>query len=224
MRPIGFSTGSLAPGNTRLALEMLRSHRTTAIELSALRTSEVDEVLQVVREVKLEHFQYISFHAPSKWNGMGEREFLQVAAEIIHRGWPIILHPDAIQEWDAWHQLGSQVVIENMDGRKPVGRTVEELTPIFDKLPLARYCFDVGHARQIDPTMKLAQDLLNAFGSRLSEFHVSDVNEYFAHVRLTRESVQLYGPLLQQFPHVPIILETPVMGEELAEQLSFTGH
>jgi hypothetical protein len=219
MRPIGFSTGSLAPGNTRLALEMLRHYRTTAIELSALRTSEVEEVVQVVREVKLEQFQYISFHAPSKWNGMSEREFLNAAAEIIKQGWPIILHPDAIQEWDSWHQLGSQVVIENMDGRKPVGRNVEELQNIFDRLPLARFCFDVGHAKQIDPTMKLAQDLLNAFGSRLSEFHVSDVNEHFAHVRLSRESMQLYGPLLQQFPHVPIILETPVAGEEMTEQL-----
>lgn len=111
---------------------------------------------------------------------MSERDFLTQAAEIIRRGWPIILHPDAIQEWDAWHQLGNQVVIENMDGRKPVGRTVEELLPIFERLPHARFCFDVGHSRQIDPTMKLAQELLEAFGSRLSEFHVSDVNEHFA--------------------------------------------
>lgn len=45
--PIGFSTGSLAPGNTRLALEMLHHHHTSAIELSALRTSEVEEVVRV---------------------------------------------------------------------------------------------------------------------------------------------------------------------------------
>lgn len=219
MRPIGFSTGSLAPGNSRLALEMLRSHRTSAIELSALRTSEVSDVLQVVREVKLDQFQYISFHAPSKWNGMGERDFLEQAAEIIHRGWPIILHPDAISEWDSWHQLGSQVVIENMDGRKPVGRTVEELLPIFDRLPYARFCFDVGHARQIDPTMKLAQELLEAFGLRLSEFHVSDVDDKFAHVRLGQQSMQSYRRLWEPFPDVAIILETPVTSEEMSEQL-----
>ncbi len=220
MHPIGFSTGSLAPGNTRLALQLLRLHHTTAVELSALRTSEMEEVLQVVREVKLDQFRYISFHAPSKWNGMSERDFLNEAQDILHRGWPIILHPDAINEWEAWQKLGSQVVIENMDGRKPVGRTVEELTPIFDRLPLARFCFDVGHARQIDPTMKLAQELLEAFGSRLSEFHVSDVNEQFAHVRLGRESMQSYSALLKQFPHVPIILETPVTGAEMSEQLA----
>jgi hypothetical protein len=219
MRPWGFSTGAISPGNIRRALEMLRPHRPTAVELSALRTGEVLEAIAVAEQLDLKTFQYVSVHVPSKWNGLTELEFLKLAEPILRRRLPLILHPDAIMEWEAWRGLGELVVIENMDGRKPAGRTVEELLPVFQLVPEARFCFDIGHARQIDPTMQLGAELLDAFKPRLVEIHLSNVNDQFQHEPLTMESMMDFEVLLKSVPTIPIILETPVSAAAIAEQL-----
>jgi len=224
LRPLGFSTGSLSPGNARQALAMLSHHATTAIELSALRTTELDEVLEVAAGTNWSAFRYISFHAPSKFNGTTEAEVLRKMKPIIERQWPIILHPDAITDWAAWEKLGSLVTIENMDGRKPNGRTVGELESIFARLPEARFCFDIGHATQIDPTMKLARELVTEFGHRLIEVHLSVVDDAFGHQPLTSESMKNFAPVLRGLVgSSAIILETPVDEKTMVEQLRLVG-
>ena len=219
-RPLGFSTGSLSPGNARQALEMLSPHATTAIELSALRTSELAEVLRVAARTDWSPFHYVSFHAPSKFNGITEAQVLRKLEPITRKHWPIIVHPDVITDCQAWQQLGSLVTIENMDGRKPSGRTVAELEPIFAQLPRAKFCFDIGHAAQIDPTMMLARELVTAFGDRLVEVHLSVVDDTFAHQPLTVESMKSFAPVLQELVGSPaIILETPVDETTMMQQL-----
>ncbi|MFT3878745.1 MAG: hypothetical protein QM703_03680 [Gemmatales bacterium] len=220
LRPIGFSTGSLSPGSAHQALSMLSGNVTTAIELSALRTHELDEVLKAAVETDWSTFRYISFHAPSKFNGITEAEVLSKLKPIIDRRWPIIVHPDVITDWAAWRRLGSLVTIENLDGRRAAGRSVEELKPVFAQLPQARFCFDIGHAAQIDPTMKLAKELVEAFGDRLIEVHLSVVDDAFSHQPLTVESMRQFAPVLRQLPGSPaIILETPVDETTMMEQL-----
>ncbi len=223
-RPFGFSTGSLSPGNARQALSMLSRHITTAIELSALRTSELAEVLRVAASTDWSPFNYVSFHAPSKFNGITEAQVLRKLEPITRKRWPIIVHPDAITDWEAWQQLGSVVTIENMDGRKPSGRTVAELEPIFAQLPKAKFCFDIGHAAQIDPTMKLAKELVAAFGERLIEVHLSVVDDAFSHQPLTAESMKHFAPVLNGLSGSPaIILETPVDESTMMEQLQLVS-
>jgi hypothetical protein len=63
-----------------------------------------------------------------------------------------------------------------MDKRKPAGRSAAELGRIFAELPDATFCFDIGHARQFDPTMTEAWLILKEFGSKLRQVHVSEVN------------------------------------------------
>jgi len=219
-RPLGFSTGSLCPGNARQALSMLSRHATTAIELSALRASELDDVLEVASISDLSSYQYVSFHAPSKFEGITEAQLLSKLDVISKKRWPIIVHPDVITNWTAWETMGSLVTIENMDARKPDGRTVAELVPIFTRLPQAKFCFDIGHAAQIDPTMSLARELVAAFGDRLVEVHLSVVNDEFYHLPLALESMKRFNPILNQLPaDVSIILETPVLESAMAEQL-----
>jgi hypothetical protein len=220
LHPLGFSTGSLSPGNARQALSMLSRQATTAIELSALRANELDEVLNVITSTDWSAFHYVSSHAPSKFNGITEAEVLRKLKPIIERRWPIIVHPDVITDWAAWHKLGALVTIENMDGRKPSGRTVAELETIFAQLPMAKFCFDIGHAAQIDPTMKLAGDLVDAFGDRLVEVHLSVVNDAFGHQPLTMESMRQFVPVMKRLVSSPaIILETPVDESTMTEQL-----
>lgn len=208
---LGFSTGSLSPGDARRAVEMLRPYRTTAIEISALRFHELDETLALISTPALEEFQYVSFHVPSRLNGLSEVELLTRLEPVVLKRTPIVVHPDVIADWSAWRQLGELVVIENMDGRKPVGRTVAELQLIFSKLPQARFCFDIGHAAQLDPSMKLAYDLVQQLGDRLVEVHLSFVDDRYAHQPLTKATMDRFSPLLCQLPTaVAVILETPV--------------
>jgi hypothetical protein len=65
----------------------------------------------------------------------------------------MIVHPDAMHIPAKWARFGDLLCIENMDKRKPIGQTVTDLADIFEALPRASLCFDIGHARQVDPTM-----------------------------------------------------------------------
>ena len=85
---------------------------------------------------------------------MNEAAVADLLAPCIERGWPIILHPDAIGDHGCWRAFGRWACIENMDDRKITGRTAEELEPHFDRLPDATFCLDLGHARQVDPTLE----------------------------------------------------------------------
>src|SRR5450759_1547757 len=123
-----------------------------------------------------DRFSYIAFHAPSRIEPSAEADVVGRLEGVAQRGWPVILHPDAIHDYSLWRRLGNALCIENMDRRKPVGRTVAELESVFDELPEAGFCFDIGHARQVDSTMTEAYFLLRHFGGRLRQLHVSAVN------------------------------------------------
>jgi len=75
-------------------------------------------------------------------------------------GIPVVVHPDTIYSGAVWRTFGASIYIENMDKRKPVGRTAGELKSLFERFPEAGLCFDIGHARQVDPTMGQATMIL----------------------------------------------------------------
>lgn len=140
---------------------------------------------------------------------------------VARRGWPVILHPDAIHDFRQWRAFGDRLCIENMDHRKPVGRTVQELRPVFARLPRASFCLDVAHARQCDPSMRLAARLLDAFGDRLAEVHVSELDAHSRHVRLTRAGIRDVRRVAGLIPpHVPAIIEAPVLPHEVDAELA----
>jgi sugar phosphate isomerase/epimerase len=118
-----------------------------------------------------------------------------------------VAHPDTFDDVAAYRELGSLLVLENMDRRKHDGRTVEELARWFDELPEARFCLDVAHAWAVDQSMTVAHELLDAFASRLSHLHVSSVDESCDHTSLTSEHETLFAPVLGRCVDVPWILE-----------------
>ena len=220
---IGFSTGSIALGNVQDGLRVASHGRTTAVELSALREDELDPLLRVLDQLreKLAKFQYVSFHAPSQLRRISEPELVAKLKPIADRGWAIIVHPDMIKDFGLWRELGRAVCIENMDKRKVTGRTARQLRHIFEELPEATFCFDIGHARQVDPTMQEAESMLEAFRGRLRQIHLSHVNSQSHHERLNYESIIAYQSVAHWFDRsIPIILETPVQQEQVEEELS----
>ncbi len=218
MRPVGFSTGALALADFRSALRMLDGKPVDAVELSALRQAELLPLLSAVPSLPLQRFSHVSIHLPSQFDPGWEAGIERHLHPVLERGWPLVLHPDAISDFGLWRELGAAVCIENMDKRKPLGRSVRELAPIFDRLPEATFCFDIGHARQYDPTMNEAWLLLRAFGPRLAQLHVSEVNTRSRHDVLSFTSILAFQSVAEMVPEdVPLIVESPV-GEAMIER------
>lgn len=219
---IGFSTGSIALDDVRRGLQIATHRRANAVELSALREDELDPLLASLDRLEndLKPFEYVSFHAPSKRKRFTEVEFVQKLRNVADRGWAIIIHPDVIEDFSLWRSLGRAVCIENMDKRNGVGRTAAQLRTIFEKLPDATFCFDIGHARQVDPTMQEAETFLECFHDRLRQVHMSYVNSQSRHERLNFESIRSF----QRVAHwltgaIPIILETPVESDDVEDEI-----
>jgi hypothetical protein len=221
METIGFSTGSLARGDVRAALELLQRHRTGCIELSALRVNELDPLLRCLPGLPLQAYRSISIHAPSAFSAAEERWIAGALLPVARsRGWLVILHPDTIHDHQQWLPFGDRLAMENMDLRKPVGRTVEELQPVFARLPEASFCVDAAHAWQCDPSMTEAVRLLEAFGDRLAEVHLSELDERSRHVRLSPTAVLAMRKVAARIPvGVPVIIEAPVTALEIRSEL-----
>lgn len=169
MRPIGFSTGALAKGDFRRGIQLQSQHAALrAIELSALRELELAPLVEAAPGLDLSGFDYVSFHAPSSLKSIDEVSVVQLLLRLPEE-WPIVVHPDIVRTYSLWNRLGSRLCIENMDNRKTTGRTVAELRELFRELPAAGFCLDVGHAKQIDPTMTIAILMLREFGTRLRQ-------------------------------------------------------
>jgi len=220
MRCVGFSTGALARGDFRRALQMLADKNTCAVELSALRQEELVPLLDELEHLDLGAFDYVSFHAPSSMERSFEQTALRLLERVASRKWPIIVHPDAMFMPPEWARLGNCLCIENMDKRKPIGQTAKDLTKIFALLPHASLCFDIGHARQIDPTMSEASSILHHFGGRIRQLHVSEVNSKSQHGPLSIESILTFQRVSHLVPaNVPMILESRVEESAIDDEI-----
>lgn len=219
MRPFGFSTGALAKGDFRSGIELQRPYGVKALELSALRSSELSPLVEAARDLSLDGFEHVSIHAPSDFSGLGELEVIAMLRELP-ASWPIILHPDIIVDPAPWRSFGDRLCIENMDQRKTRGRTVPEMELIFRMLPEAGFCFDIGHARQVDPTMGVAVGLLQKLRGRLREVHMSEVDPHGRHIPVSFAAFCSFRRVARFIPEdCPVILESTVEPESIGNEL-----
>jgi hypothetical protein len=219
MRPIGFSTGALARGDFVRGIELQRGQGARAIELSALRDHELEPLVAAVEELDLEGFHYVSVHAPSKLRSLEEGRVFELLARLPE-SWPIIVHPELLITPDCWRSLGSRLCLENMDNRKTEGRTAPEMRRLFERYPDATFCLDVGHARQIDPTMAVALTMLFEFGDRLAQVHVSDVGPLGEHMPVKKLATWAFRRVAKRIPEeVPLIIESVVGEADIQREL-----
>jgi sugar phosphate isomerase/epimerase len=129
----------------------------------------------------------------------------------------LILHPDVYRQEEPLADLGARAVFENMDVNKPFGRTVQDMAEMFERFPSARLCLDVAHVWTNDRTLRLGFELLDAFGDRIRQIHLSGIEADGTHRPTTPTDLELYQPLLDRCPHVPWVLEaelSPDQGRE----------
>jgi hypothetical protein len=210
---VGASTGYMAGarGDWPRLVAAAESCSLDVVELSALAAPELPGLLRFLAEEAGDlPFAHVSVHGPSKgWQGT------PAALAAALAGLPaqidgIVMHPETLGDAAPFAQLGERLRLENMDTRKDDARTVEELARHFAALPAARFCFDVAHAQLHDPTMGLAHALLDAFGERLVEVHVSSIRSDGEHVALRAEDADAFAPVLERCIGVPWVLEAPL--------------
>ena len=220
MKPIGFSTGALAKADFATGLSLQRDvPRIDAVELSALRDHELPSLIDAVPDLDLGEFGYVSFHAPSKLQTLDEHAVFELLLGLPE-AWPIIVHPELLQTPSLWLKLGARLCLENMDNRKTTGRTLSELRALFEAFPEATFCLDLGHARQIDPTMVSAMLMLQEFGDRLVELHISEVGAHGQHLPLGATTRQAFARVVHLVPaDCPLIIESIIPPELIEHEL-----
>lgn len=219
MRLIGYSTGAIAKSDLLFAVAFLRSLKVKALEISALRLRELPLVLEAIKALDLADFDYIAFHVPSRFTSSEEEHVVEALTSLRDTSWPLIVHPDIIATPSLWRTFGAQLCIENMDQRKPVGQTSEHLREIFSSLPNATLCLDLAHIQQVDPTMFEAAIILKEHGHRLRQFHMSDLDTFSSHHRISQLSLAAFASVCRNIDQtVPVILESPLL-EESGEEL-----
>lgn len=207
--PVGASTGFLRdagdwPAQVRAAIAV----SPFAAELAALTLPELDTLEAWLQTLPPLPFRYLSVHAPSKDLDGDEAALVARLAALPAAVRSIVVHPDVIADPSAYARLGSRLVLENMDDRKPFGQTADDLDELFAALPEAGLCLDVAHVTAVDPTMALAHELLDRFGSRLRQLHVSSLVDS-EHVPLTDADAERFRPVLRRCVDVPWVLEAP---------------
>jgi hypothetical protein len=220
MRPIGFSTGAIALTDFRKGLGILKGQPVNVVELSAIREHELLPLLRSLDDLDLSHFSYVSIHAPSSFPREAEGEIFEALYETRNRRWPIVVHPDTLNDFSLWRMLGDLLCIENMDKRKSAGRTVRELELLFGEFPQASFCFDIGHARQVDTSMTEAYRMLTRYSSRLRQVHISEVNTQNKHDRLSFVSILGFQEVAHLIPSsTPVIIESVIPEDQIGAEI-----
>lgn len=208
---VGCSTGFMTDrrGDWPALIDDAAGISSFAIELSALSEPELPGLLGFLEDAPQLPFHFVSVHAPSKQRAMDEDDLVSLLLRIPAWIDAIVIHPDTIVDPTPYRRLGRRLAIENMDTRKPEGQSASDLTAIFDELPEASFCFDVAHAKDVDPTMGEAGRILDTHFSRLSHVHLSSLDAESHHVSLSAEDQDLFKELLARCKDVPWILEAP---------------
>lgn len=206
--PIGTSTGIFeqARGDWQTLVELACTVSAFAVELSALAGEELLSLNRYLEHAPRLPFRYVSVHAPTKRLAGDERETIRTLGQLPLWVRSVIVHPDVMGDVDAYRALGTRLVVENMDGRKTVGRSAEELEQFFDALPDAGFCFDIAHAHSLDQSLELAHELLDRYGPRLRQVHLSTLRDG-EHVPVTETDARTFVAVLDRCRDVPWILE-----------------
>lgn len=221
MRRIGFSTGALAQADYRRGLTMMRGAACSAVEFSVFQQADLFPLLENLDTLDLAGFDYVSIHLPRQF----ELDFETLAwgglLEESWRNWPILVDPETLFDLSLWRQFGHLLCIDTMDKRKPLGRVAAELRPIFDELPHATFCFDLGIARLCDPTMAGAHLILREFGPKVCQVHMSEANARGRNEPLSLASVRAFQEVAHLIPEdVPLILDTQVAAGQIAAEMA----
>ena len=207
---IGFSTGCLYKTHNSLSpatIDLFRRSGCQAIELMVHNLSDVNEFVNL-KANDLRGFEYLSLHAP-QYNSKDQKAYINALEAIakMHsqvKFNAIVLHPDSFDDFSFLKDFDLPFAIENMDYRNKTCKSVEDMQRIFKKID-ASMVFDINHAFSIDPSMRLSNDLIDAFLPKIKEIHLSGFETFHEPLSKTKQKV-----IIDAIPNtnLPIIIES----------------
>jgi hypothetical protein len=181
------------------------------VELTAITETLFDQLLAYLNggDGSLARFGRVSVHAPAICDSSPALLVPKILSACL--SYDLVFHPDLYRHEEALADLKTRAVFENMDLNKSFGRTVADMSDVFQRFPSAGFCLDVAHVWTNDRTLRLGFELLEAFGDRLRQLHVSGIEADGEHRSMTAEDLELYRPLLDCCLHVPWVLESELV-------------
>ena len=86
-------------------------------------------------------------------------------------------------------------------------------------MPEAGFCLDLGHARQIDPTMATAVRMAKEFGKRLRQLHVSEVGRGGQHLPLSALAIYAFQLVVPFIPTTcAVIIESVIAPDQIERE------
>ena len=215
---IGFSSGCLYKTHNPLAPETFRTMRNLgceAVEVMIHWVTDTEDFAKITK-ADLEGFRYVSVHAPIyRGADMREQYIASLAAiEKKHKeiGFDaVVVHPSLDTDWEMHRQFDLPYVIENMDSRKTTCKNVTDMRLAFESFDVP-FVLDVNHVYSNDTSMQLADNLLDAFGDRLCEVHLSGYTTFHDPLYVTQQREIL--DVVPRRKDLPIIIESVVDNEE----------
>lgn len=226
---LGFSTGAIGSGDpTAGAAALLDAPGELllhAAEISALRQAELPAAIEALETLAALDFYEVRFslHAPKD---LPEARLAETVERLAALQVPVVVHADVLARQNLWGELGSQLLVENLDARAGAAAAPESLVALLQNHPQARLCLDLAHCAQCDPSLLQAHELLDALSGRLGQLHLSGAQGEGGHTRLpgapgpawTELLCRLSGLAAGLEEPLPVILESPVAVAEMAEE------
>ncbi len=208
---IGFTTGKTDKLSFEQKVKIFHDVGCTAIELSILDVNNIPEVLAGLPLFTQYPFLYYSVHAPARDFTFRNDERTTYVLDSIQKMHDalglstIVVHPDKIEDWNVFDAYHLPFALENMDHRKNIGQTVENLKELFQKMNVPMV-LDVNHCYANDPTMQLATDMDIAFHDRIIEVQLSGFDTLHDPLYKTKQTA-----IIDAIPDktLPIIIESP---------------
>lgn len=183
--------------------------------------SDVDKFVKLKRS-DIQGFEFISVHAPIYKGGKMDEYMRAMDAickfhsEVNFNS--VVLHPDAFDNFKFLKQFDLPFAIENMDNRKKSCKDVTDLHQVFNKFDVPMV-LDMNHCFSNDSSMKLADDLVEAFCSKIEEIHLSGFDTFHDPLFKTKQEI-----IMDAMPDIslPIIIESGLDSvEEINVELEY---
>lgn len=224
-RFIGFSSGCLYQTHKALSpdtINVFRQSGCSAIELMFHGVEDIDDFAALTAS-DVEGFDFVSVHAPI-YRGPHQIEAYGESLRMISNKLgelsvqSVVVHPDMFENFQILKRYDLPYAIENMDDRKKSCRNVDDLKKVFGKIG-ASFVLDVNHVYTNDKTFVLEQDLLNAFGDKLSEIHLSGFDTF--HDPLYKTKQDYFADRIKKLD-APVIIESGVQSpDEIGLELEY---
>lgn len=216
-RLLGFSAGCFYLGGAASATDPANFRAFLEAGADAVELADRGASILPDDPAVLDAFRWVSVHAPGPQDPAFFRRVMDESV-ALSRSRPlgcVVLHPCNFSGPGGWDfsplagYAALPLALENMDDRKATGRFPAEMAGAFEAADamLGRrtgFVLDLSHVFQHDPTMGLAGELVEAFGDRLLEVHLSGHRDFHDQLSVTLQE----GVVAAVPPGVPVIIES----------------